>query len=241
MCIPSYLLLFFVLTAPAAYGYTVVLNTGKKIQGTFVTEQQNTIVIKDSQGVLISFKKTILDLQAMSLANQKLSGGRTSLPAGVQEQALKKKSLPSIVDLAAETRRKRTGKAKTMSLEDLDQTAEVSIIGSGEPLASDKPGRTESPDEKKWETRIWAMKKEVNRLREKVMSAESSCEEAREKQYAARITPSQKPGALLSTYKETSQCRKSAELATQLQEAESRLENAREEARRAGVSWQTLE
>ncbi|MGH9857943.1 MAG: hypothetical protein ACRD4B_08875, partial [Acidobacteriota bacterium] len=147
----------------------------------------------------------------------------------------------SIVELAAETRRKRTGKAKMISLDDLDQMPELSILGSEEREVSAKSQRTASPDERKWETRIWTMKKEVNRLREKLITTESSCEEAQEKQYAARITPSQKPGELMSTYKETSQCRKSAELAKQLQEAETRLENAREEARRAGVSWQTIE
>ena len=234
MFIPSYLLLFL-LTALPAYGYTVVLAGGKTFEGTLVTEQQNTIVIRDSQGVCISFKKSKLDLRTMAVLNH------IETPSGFRATSSKPRSRSSIVELAAETRRKRTGKAKSMSLDDLDRTSRLSILGSEQP---DLPPRSISkagPAEREWSSRLWALKKEVNRLREKRIAAATSCEETKQKQHSARTTPSQKPVELMDTFKESAQCRKSAELDSQLEEAVNRLENLREEARRAGVSWQTLE
>jgi hypothetical protein len=234
MFIPSYLLMFL-FVAYGACPYTVVLTSGKTIRGTFVSEQQDTIVIKDTHGVLISFKKNKLDLQAMSVTNQ------SDRAVNSHNGASKRKSPPSIVDLAAETRRRRTGNAKTVNLDHLDQNANVSVFGSEKPEHSSTSTIGKRTVEQEWQSRLWTMKKEVNRLREKVIVADAACEESREKQYAARTTPSRKPVELMSTYKETPQCRKSSELTKQLQEAESRLDSAREEARRAGVPWQTLE
>lgn len=229
------LLLLILFTCQAAYAYTVVLASGKRIEGTLIDDQQNTIVLKDSQGVLLSFKKSILDLHAMSAAN------RVSQQSEMPSTPVQQRSRPSIVEIAEQTRKKRTGKSKMVHLEDVDDSAPLSILGSTDEPAL-KPDRSATAvQEGPWRTRLWSLKKEINRLREKLIAAESSCEQAKDRQYANRTTPSRKPVNLMATYEETSECRKMTEIAAQLQEAESRWENAREEARRAGVSWQTLE
>ncbi len=232
MSIPSYLL-FILLTSQFAYGYTVVLTSGKRIEGTLINDQQTTVLIKDSHGVLISFKKSILDLPAMSIANGK------DRPDSVIDAPAKRKP-PSIAEIAAETKKRRTGNARMITFDDIDEASAFSVMGSDvEPQQRSNAKSTTS--EKEWHSKLWALKKEVNRLRDRYIASESSCEEAKEKQYASRTTPSRKPVGLMSTYKETPQCRKMAEAERQLQDAEIRLDDAREEARREGVSWQSLE
>jgi hypothetical protein len=184
--------------------------------------------------VLISFKKSVLDLQTMAAENNRHDSRTPAMP-------IERKAPPSIVEIAEQNKRERTGKAKNLSLEEIDTKSSVSIVGSDSAEPSMHSRETESLSEREWQSRLWALKKEVNRLREKTIAAESSCEDSKRKQYVERTTPSQKPVELMSTYKESSQCRRLAEIRAQLQEAETRWENAREEARRAGVSWQNLE
>ena len=234
MSIPSYLIVFL-FTAQVACAYTVILTSGKKIEGTLISDQESTVVVKDSHGVLISLKKSLVDQIATSAANKQeaapvISSGRES------------KKAPSIVEIALEAKRKRTGNSKTITSSDIENAPEISILGV-EVQESSRTAKTRTPDtlERDWQRRLLAFKKEVNRLREKQIDAESSCEQSKEKQFAMRTTPGRKPVDLMSTYRESSQCRKLTEITNQLREAETRLEQKLEEARRAGVSWQTLE
>ncbi len=235
MSIPSYLILFL-FTAQVACAYTVVLTSGKKVEGTLISDQESTIVLKDSHGVLISFKKSLVDLTATSAANKREP---VRADSSLSEP---KRTTPSIVEIALETKSKRTGKSKTITASDIDQAPEISVLGVEIPELA-RTGKTHSSgvSERDWQRRLQAIKREVNRLREKQIDAESSCEQSKEKQYAQRTTPGRKPVDLLSTYKESSSCRKLTEISNQLVDAEARLELEREEARRAGVSWQTLE
>jgi hypothetical protein len=234
MSIPSFLIVFL-FTAQLACAYTVVLTSGKKIDGTLISDQQSTLVVKDSHGVLISLKKSMIDLVATSAANKEAAAPMIS-------SARESKKTPSIVEIALQTKSKRTGNSKTITASDIENAPEISILGQEveENLRTTKTKRPSSP-ERDWQRRLWAFKKEVNRLREKQIDAESSCEQSKEKQFAKRTTPGSKPVDLMSTYQESSQCRKLEEIVNQLRQAETRLEQEREEARREGVSWQTLE
>ncbi|MCI0415777.1 hypothetical protein L0222_23635 [bacterium] len=237
MSTPSYLILIlFLFIAQVSCAYTVVLNSGKKVEGTLISEQESTLVMKDSQGVLISLKKSLVDLKATSAANQ-----QKAAPV-ISPERESKRIQPSIVEIALETKSKRTGKSKTVTASDIENAPEISILGL-EVQENSRTAKTKvpGPSERDWERRLLALKREVNRLREKQISAESNCEQSKEKQFALRTTPGRKPVDLMSTYRESSQCRKFAEIVSQLREAETRLEQEREEARRAGVSWQTLE
>jgi hypothetical protein len=234
MSIPS-LLILFLLFAPCVFPYTVVTTSGKKIQGTLISDQEATILIKDPSGVLISFKKQILDLEAMKIENTPKN--EIFKPA---KPALKR-AAPTIVEVASETRKKRKGFSRNLSMEDLENAPGVSIFGSESSEGPTNKKDTEKESEKHWESRIVALKKEVNRLRERKIAAEASCDQAERKQYLARTTPNEKPSDLLATYKESPQCKKMEEISSQLLDAEGRLEDLREEGRRAGVSWQVLE
>lgn len=234
MSIPSYLILFL-FTAQFACAYTVVLTSGKKIEGTLISDQQSTVVVRDSHGVLISLKKSLVDLVGTQAANKQD-------PAPLVSNGRESKKTPSIVEIALETKNKRKGNSKTFTASDIDNAPQISIFGQ-ELQESSRTTKTKTPAtvERDWQRRLLAIKKEVNRLREKQIDAQSSCDQSKEKQFARRTTPASKPVDLMSTYKESSQCRKLEEIENQLHEAETRLEQEQEEARRAGVSWQTLE
>jgi len=235
MSIPS-LLLLFLLIAPCVFPYTVVTTSGKRIQGRLLSDQESTILIQDASGVLISFKKELLNLEAMELENSH----QASLP-GKPEEHPSKKAAPSIAEVASETRKQRKGISRTLKLEDLEDTPEVSILGSESNETSTNKKTPQKEADQRWESRIVALKKEVSHLRERKINAEATCDETKRKKYVARTTPSDKRTDLLSTYKESSQCRKLEEISTQLADAEERLQDLLEEARRAGVSWRVLE
>ncbi len=234
MSVPSYLLLLILLIARVACGYTVILNSGKQIQGTLVSDESLTIRIKDSKGVLISFNKSRLDLIAMSAANRPPDSPVIDRPAEIRP--------PDIVEIARQNKRSRTGKVRAFTQSDLDHIPEISIFGSeySDRLPKGDSSRSNYPD-KEWQSRVWSYKKDVNRIREKRISLEESCDRSKERQRAQRTIPSRKPVDVPATYQESPECRRLSEIDRQLTEAELRLENLREEARRAGVPWQVTE
>ena len=230
------ILCFILLTAQCALGYTIILSSGKRIEGTLVSEQEDTVVIKDSQGVLLSFNRNILDLTSMKAVNDSESHSVVipSQPARMKQ--------PSIVQIADETKKRRTGTGRIYSEDNPQDRGTLSVMGSDtQRMSEPKQKESSETDHRKWESQIRTLKKEVNRLREKWIVAESACEQAKEKQYGERTTPSQRPVSLMTTYKESPKCRIMNEIAAQLQEAESRLEDVREDARRAGVPWELIE
>jgi hypothetical protein len=59
-------ILCVLLTGTTAFSFTVILKSGKKVEGTWIAEDQSTIRVKDQKGIIISFRKDTLDLAAMS-------------------------------------------------------------------------------------------------------------------------------------------------------------------------------
>jgi hypothetical protein len=234
MLIPS-LLILLLSVAPFAHCYTVITRTGKRVEGTLISEQTSTVLIKDSQGILISFKSETLDWKAMQLANVPRPIEQESKPAvsSVRKEV-------SLTEIARRTREQRSGKARVFTLDDLRRAPELSVMGS-DLQVSPKRNEDAMPDESRWTSRLVALKKEVNRLRERKVSADAACQESKRKQFEVRTTGHDRPSNLLQTYKETAQCLKLREIDRQLEDAERRLDDAREEGRRAGVSWQALE
>src|SRR5262245_26824515 len=58
------------LAVVSANAYTVVLKkNGKALTGTLISEDDNSIVFKDDQGLQYSLKKSVLDLDKMKEAN----------------------------------------------------------------------------------------------------------------------------------------------------------------------------
>jgi hypothetical protein len=60
--IPFILLIFVFCIAQSAISYTVVLKNGKVKEGTLVIETNDSITLKDSSGIPITFKKITIDL-----------------------------------------------------------------------------------------------------------------------------------------------------------------------------------
>lgn len=60
--------------------YTIVLKSGRKIEGHFLTEDEKTIQIKGADGLTISCRKNQLDLDAMKLENEVKPPPKANLP-----------------------------------------------------------------------------------------------------------------------------------------------------------------
>jgi hypothetical protein len=73
-----------------ASGFTVILKSGKKIEGTWVDENRDTIRLKDQQGTILAFRKSTLDLEAMNTASstqtskQRVTPETPALPSEMQ-------------------------------------------------------------------------------------------------------------------------------------------------------------
>jgi hypothetical protein len=232
MLVPSYFILFF-LFVQSVFAATIVLKSGKQISGSIISEQESTIVVKDSHGILISVKKDAIDLEAMTKLNAPASLKPAAAPVLMKTER-------SLAQIARDSKKSRTGKAKAFTERQLPGGT-ISVMGSDEVqvVAPESKHITHSDDQ--WQSRIARIKKEVNALRERNISADASCETSKQKQFSTRTTPGTKPVDLMATYEQTAACKKSEELQRQLMEAETRLDLAREEGRRAGVSWQSLE
>src|SRR5438105_3067529 len=61
--------LFSVYFLSGIHAYTVVLKNGKTIRGTFVSSDGEKLVLKDSKGVQLSFKKAMVDMDKTNAAN----------------------------------------------------------------------------------------------------------------------------------------------------------------------------
>jgi hypothetical protein len=232
MKVPSYLLLVF-LFVQTAHAYTVILKSGKRISGVAVGEHESTIVIQDASGVFISFKKDALDLSAMAQVNSPVATQK------MPERSTVHSKQRSIAEIASESKKNRSGKGRSFTQADHPRGG-ISVLGSNEPDATPELPIIE-PSEHQWQSRIARIKKEVNSLRERKISADAACESSKQKQLSARTTPGKRPVDLLATYQQTPACSKAKEIDRQLTEAETRLDLLREEGRRAGVSWQSLE
>lgn len=238
MKIISFLVVFFVSTH-LAFPYTVILSSGKTIEGTLVGENSLTVQIKDNQGTVLSFKKSMLDLDEMSEANQ----------VRQQEQATEiTPALPiskSLVELAEETKRSRTGFTRVYTRVDLNYVPEVSVVGStGDvaPAVEESPHspRMPSKEEQYWRKTARSMKKELDSLREKEAAARQSCSRAREELAYRRIELRKAPSVLKPIH-EPAECERVEEITGRVQEAEFRLYEFEDRAREAGVPWEWLQ
>ena len=63
------ILLFWIALSPA-FSYELILKNGKTVQGTLVSEDAEKISIKGKDGVILNFKKSIVDVQKTADANR---------------------------------------------------------------------------------------------------------------------------------------------------------------------------
>src|SRR5207244_10726906 len=61
---------FLLIVSNLALGFTVVLKSGKKIEGAWLDEDRDTIRLKDEKGTILVFRKSTLDFEAMRAASR---------------------------------------------------------------------------------------------------------------------------------------------------------------------------
>jgi hypothetical protein len=233
----SFLLVSF-LCANFCHAYTLVLLSGKQISGTLLGEDRITIQLRDISGVVLSIKKSRIDLDATHRANPIIKADQAR-PEIVAEELPEK----TLVDIAREVRESRHGQSRIYTRADLDRVPEISTSdeSAGEVIENVKPSTEAKDDEKFWRKSATDLRKELSKLRERRISAQYSCRKALEKRDAAIYGGSKRPSNLNSGFDEPAECERLTAIESQLEDSEWRWEEFTERARKAEVPWSWIE
>jgi hypothetical protein len=190
-------LLFFVITLPI-YADVLVLKNGKKLQGTILKKDALIYEFRDSEGILLTVKKSQIDTEATDKLNpkqQKMEDVGESSSQGVESKAADK----SVADIAREVRNKKssTTSKKVLTNEDLEHMPEVSIIGTEHTEEQiedhapppDKDHFAESEEYYKNET--YKFKDELDQAREDADALAKECDDLNKQAAYAIVDPSQ--------------------------------------------------
>jgi hypothetical protein len=147
--------------------FTIIFKSGKRMDGTLLWDDGETLRFKDRNGVLYSLKRSVLDVSAMREANP------DSVPKPGEKVQEKPKEetvniIPSsLAEIAQQERLRRTGKVRTFTNQDVDKMASLAVIETkdGAPLITSLHA-VSLPDSSK-ELEKWIDEKniEYNRLR----------------------------------------------------------------------------
>ncbi len=235
----SFLILFVVFAHPLI-AYTVVLKSGKRIEGTFVAEDKATLQIKDSRGVFLSFKRELLDMDSMSRVNPR---SESDPQKPIEDTILVQKHSREIdlVAFANQTQKNRKGNARTVTAADLESAPELTIMGTEDEPKPDEIEPASDPDEQQWRKEAVLLRKELFRLRERRISSETSCQHAQQRLSEKRTRPSREPVPLLLSFQKPPECERLAEIDRQIEDVQLRLEDFEERARHTGIPWQWIE
>lgn len=233
----SFLFLFILcFISEPAHSYTVVLKTGKAMEGTLISDTGDTLQFKGQDGIFISFKKSVLDYEAMSDQNKPVEKSKP-LPPPKQQK-------PSLVDLAKLSKSRRTGNARLLTEREISALPEITILGSTNPevlkLTRDGTGLPDS-SERYWRKSAQVLKKQLNAAREKKEQAASSCARSRGQLFRQPARGRKNEIPVLEVSAEPAECVKANEKSRTLQDLERQWDDFSERARRGGVPWQWLE
>lgn len=227
--------LFITLVADA---YTVVLNSGKQLYGTLIGHDSATIQLRDPYGVVLSIKKSIVDLPATEWANsfvQKSEKPRDVVIPGPPPEK-------SVVEIAHEVRTARKGNSRLYTKDDLNSMPEISTSNGDGNSYDPVPARSEPElDESYWRKTAASFRKQLSSLKEKKISTEFSCQKAREKRSRQIYGGNKRPSNLNDAFEEPAECKRFEEIQAQLNEAEWRWDEFTERARRSSVPWSWIE
>jgi hypothetical protein len=201
------------LLAGLAAGYTVVLKTGKRVEGTVVSDDETAIRIRDADGLVLTLKKATIDEGATESANPK----QEPQTAPAADRTEKPQSEKSVAEIAAEAQKKKTGKARTVTEEDLKDAPELSIIGTEEATGKGEKKSTlsgQARNEKGWRLR-------ARRLKQRQALAQTHCQNHLIRGKTGS-TPPESPCPMLD-------------------EVNREIEDFKEQARKASVPWQWIE
>jgi hypothetical protein len=108
--------------------FTVIFKSGKKMEGTLLWDDGDTLRFKDRNGILYSLKRSVLDIAAMREANPQSVDESADTKVSEAERE-KSSSMPSsLAQIAERERSRRTGKAPLLTDQDLDKTAPLAVI-----------------------------------------------------------------------------------------------------------------
>jgi hypothetical protein len=227
MRILSFLVLTLVLNT-TCFAYTVILKSGKRVQGRLIGEDRSTIQLKDQNGIVLSFKKIFLDEPAMAIANNQTkfisadSQKQGSEPRSVR--VYKKEDLSKMPDLSV-----AEGDSIESSYEESEVAQDTFTV------------RSDSKEQRHWQSRAISLKKDLAKLREKKIQVEASCAQARQSSSSGLTKSHRKPINMLPLLSKPAACDLLDEVTRQLEEAQERWDIFETEARRSEIPWQWLE
>lgn len=249
-----FLSLIFILVTLPIFAEVLVLKNGKKLQGTIIHEDDKVYEFRDSAGVALTVKKSQVDAEATQKLNaeQKVSNTTTEISKEIKSESKPENS--SVADLARAARANRTGAARTLRKEDLDQTPELSIIGttqSEERIEDHAPLPADHLSEKNedyWKSQTRQFANELRRVRDDVELLGKECDDLNKQAAYAIVDPSQYMvinGVLVpisgSGYDSTTiqraqeVCFQSEQAKKELTRIEKELEEFQQQARREGA------
>ncbi len=247
-----FLSLIFILGTLPISADVLVLKNGKKLQGTIIHEDAKVYEFRDSTGVVLTVKKSQVDGEA----SQKLNAEQKEVDSATVSKETKSESKPensSVADLARAARANRTGTARTLKKEDLEQTPELSIIGTtqSEERIEDHAPSSDHLSEKNedyWKSQTRQFATDLRRVRDDVELFGKECDDLNKQAAYAIVDPSQYMvinGVLVpisgSGYDSTAiqraqeVCFQSEQAKKELGRIEKELEQFQEQARREGA------
>ncbi|MCI0615330.1 hypothetical protein L0244_20245 [bacterium] len=148
-----------------ASAFTIIFKSGKRMEGTLLWDDGDTLRFKDRNGVLYSLKRSVLDLSAMREANpDSVPKPGEKVPEKKQEHTVMQSSL---AEIAQRERQRRTGNARVFTNEDLDKMTSLAVIETrnGAPLITSIKALSLPDSSKALQKWIDEKNAEYNRLR----------------------------------------------------------------------------
>lgn len=114
--------------------FTIIFKSGKRIEGTLLWDDGETLRFKDHNGILYSLKRSALDLSAMREANPDSVAKPGEKVSDKKEEPAVMQS--SLAEIAQRERLRRTGTARVFTDQDVDKTGSLAVIETrnGAPL-----------------------------------------------------------------------------------------------------------
>lgn len=250
-----FLSLIFIFIALSVFADVLVLKNGKKLEGTLIKQDNEVYLLRDPMGIIITVKKSQVDDAATQKLNPIQVKSKVTSEDSKEIKSESKSENPSVADLARAARANRTGTAKVLRKEDLEQTPELSIIGTTQSEESIEDHSPPPPsdhysekNEQYWKDQTRQFATDLHRARDDVNFLTKECDDLNKQAAYAIVDPSQYiivNGVLVpisgSGY-DSETIRRAQEICYQAEQAkrelariEKELETFQEDARRQGA------
>ena len=229
--------------ATSGFSYTVVLKSGKKIEGTLLSEDENTLRIKDADGLTISYRKLQLDLEATRLANEgaPLPKNEGSAAYRLEHPPQKVSPLGSLAAANKQRQKSAVQQTKVFKNEDIGIPPEGNSSQTQE-VPNDTQGYSGMASGASWVdaemARYEAARDELNRLRTNMQIAAAECLKYYSEMGGGSVWTNYGFYPYSYSGQGTVYSPAACDLALQIK---AQLEVAQEEFRQQGVPWKYLE